>query len=225
MPSNEQDAFVYGLIHSPRHNSPKSAYHHSAVKWQEFSWLHSKKRFYVSNHHSLRSNFVFIHLSVYSTKKFILSHFKPTGLTESSTLLSMSKDCHLVEISHITGTVIPWDWTFSLHCCCCRFSRVRPCATPQTAAHQAPPSLGFSRQEHWSGLPCPFPMHENEKWKWSRVRLSDLRDCSPPGSSVHGIFPGESTRQGCHCLLLSWTRSVQLDFCVIHTHTKHQCCL
>ena len=33
-----------------------------------------------------------------------------------------------------------------------RFSRVRLCVTPQTAAHQAPPSLGFSRQEHWSGL-------------------------------------------------------------------------
>ena len=35
------------------------------------------------------------------------------------------------------------------------FSHVRLCATPQTAAHQAPPSLGFSRQEHWSGLPFP----------------------------------------------------------------------
>ena len=34
-----------------------------------------------------------------------------------------------------------------------RFSRVRLCATPETAAHQAPLSLGFSRQEHWSGLP------------------------------------------------------------------------
>ena len=44
-----------------------------------------------------------------------------------------------------------------------RFSRVRPCATPQTAAHQAPPSLGFSRQEHWSGLPFPSPIHESEK--------------------------------------------------------------
>ena len=54
-----------------------------------------------------------------------------------------------------------------------RCSRVRLCATPYTAAHQAPPSLGFSRQEHWSGLPFPSPMHENEKWKWSR--------------SVHGI--------------------------------------
>ena len=43
------------------------------------------------------------------------------------------------------------------------FSRVRLCATPQKAAHESPPSLGFSRQEHWSGLPFPSPMHENEK--------------------------------------------------------------
>ena len=38
-----------------------------------------------------------------------------------------------------------------------RVSHVQLCATPQTAAHQAPPSLGFSRQEHWSGLPFPSP--------------------------------------------------------------------
>jgi len=44
-----------------------------------------------------------------------------------------------------------------------RFSRVQLCATPKTAAHQAPLSLGFSRQEHWNGLPFPSPMHESEK--------------------------------------------------------------
>ena len=44
-----------------------------------------------------------------------------------------------------------------------RFSRVRLCATPYTAAHQAPLSMGFSRQEHWSGLPFSPPMHEGEK--------------------------------------------------------------
>ena len=54
-----------------------------------------------------------------------------------------------------------------------RLSRVRLCATSETAAHQAPPSLGFSRQEHWSGLPFPSPVHENEKWKWSRSVVSD----------------------------------------------------
>ena len=74
------------------------------------------------------------------------------------------------------------------------FSRVWLCATPETAAHQAPLSLGFSRQDHWSGLPFPSPMHESEKWKWSRSIVSlcptpsDPMDCSLPGSSIHGIF-------------------------------------
>ena len=48
------------------------------------------------------------------------------------------------------------------------FSCVQLCVTPYTAAHQASPSLGFSRQEHWNGLTFPSPMHESEKWKWSR---------------------------------------------------------
>ena len=51
------------------------------------------------------------------------------------------------------------------------FSRFRLCATPQMAAHQIHPSLGFSRQEH--GLPLPSPMHESEKWKWSHSAVSD----------------------------------------------------
>ena len=56
----------------------------------------------------------------------------------------------------------------SLVCCSLllllsHFSRVRLCVTPETAAHQAPLSLGFSRQEYWSGLPFPSPVHESEK--------------------------------------------------------------
>ena len=43
-----------------------------------------------------------------------------------------------------------------------RFSRVRLCATPEMAAHQDAPSLGFSRQEHWSGLSFPSPVHESD---------------------------------------------------------------
>ena len=69
------------------------------------------------------------------------------------------------------------------------FSRVRLRATPQMAAHQAPPSLGFSRQEHWSGLPFPSPMHESEsKVAQLYPTLSDPMDCSLPGSSIRGIF-------------------------------------
>ena len=85
-----------------------------------------------------------------------------------------------------------------------RFSRVWLCLTQWTAAHQAPLSLGFSRQEHWSGLPFPSPMHENVKWKWSRSVVSN-------SSRLHGLqptrllhpwdFPGKSTGVGCYCLL------------------------
>ena len=53
------------------------------------------------------------------------------------------------------------------------FSRIRTCATQLTAAHQAPLSLVFSRQEYWGGLPVPSPMHESEKWKLIRSVMSD----------------------------------------------------
>ena len=57
------------------------------------------------------------------------------------------------------------------------------------AAHQAPLSLGLSRQEHWSGLPFPSPMYESKsEVAQSCPTLSDPMDCSLAGSSVHGIF-------------------------------------
>ena len=54
------------------------------------------------------------------------------------------------------------------------FSRVRLCATPETAAHQAPPSLGFSRQEHWGGLPFPSPRKECGMWDLPRSGIEPL---------------------------------------------------
>ena len=59
------------------------------------------------------------------------------------------------------------------------------------AAHQAAPSLRFSRQEHWSGLSFPSPTHEvksESEVAQSCPTLIDPKDCSLPGSSVHGIF-------------------------------------
>ena len=75
------------------------------------------------------------------------------------------------------------------------------------AAHQAPPSVGFSRQEHWRGLPFPSPMHKSEKWKWSHSVVSDPQ-CPDGLRSLEGCspwdFPGKSSGVGCHCLLHSF---------------------
>ena len=67
------------------------------------------------------------------------------------------------------------------------FSQVQFCVTPYTAAHQAPPSLGFSGQEHWSGLPFPSPMHESEKWKGNHSVVSDAQ-------RPHGLQPSRLLR-------------------------------
>ena len=47
-----------------------------------------------------------------------------------------------------------WKWKVKVK----SLSRVQLLATPWTAAHQAPPSMGFSRQEYWSGVPLPSPI-------------------------------------------------------------------
>ena len=57
-----------------------------------------------------------------------------------------------------------WKWKVKVK----SLSRVRPSATPWTAAYQAPPSMGFSRQEYWSGVPSPSL---SCSWKCSNSRL------------------------------------------------------
>ena len=94
-----------------------------------------------------------------------------------------------------------------MHCACLvalllllsRFSHVRLCAAPQTAAHQAPLSLGFSRQEQWSGLPLPSPVHACMLSRFSRVHL--------------GFSLGKNAGVGCHFLL-----HLVAQLCPIHCH-------
>ena len=57
-----------------------------------------------------------------------------------------------------------WKWKEKVK----SLSRVRLCATPWTAAYQAPPSMGFFRQEYWSGLPLPSPKESIIKLKIKR---------------------------------------------------------
>ena len=66
-----------------------------------------------------------------------------------------------------------WKWKVKVK----SLSRVRPSATPWTAAFQAPPSMGFSRQEYWSGVPLPFSLKKGYN--------------SKPATS---IFPGQDCK-------------------------------
>ena len=93
-----------------------------------------------------------------------------------------------------------WKWKGKMKL----LSRVRLFATSRIEAHQTPPSLGFSRQEHWSGLTFPSPMHESEKWKGSCSVVSDSsQPCGPQPTRLlcPWDFPGKSSGVGCHRLL------------------------
>ena len=57
---------------------------------------------------------------------------------------------------------------------------------PTDSSPPGSPSLGFSRQEQWSGLPFPSPMHESEKWKWS---CSVMSDSATPWTAAHQAPP------------------------------------
>ena len=65
-----------------------------------------------------------------------------------------------------------WKWKVKVK----SLSRVRLLATPWTAAYQAPPSTGFSRQEYWSGVPLPSPIKllRTFKYKFSWISVSFL---------------------------------------------------
>ena len=110
-------------------------------------------------------------------------------------------------------------------------SRVQLLATPWTTAHQAPPSMGSSRQEYWSGVPLPSldftltyfksPFHQFLSALLSVFWVTEQKDtewlhqwsCSVMSNSLrsHGLyptrllhpwdFPGKSTGVGCHCFL------------------------
>ena len=83
-------------------------------------------------------------------------------------------------------------------------SRVRLFAAPWTVAHQAPPSLGFSRQEYWSGLPFPSP-----------------GDLPNPGSPVlqADALPSEPAGKSNECIVAS--KEDQVKFPILMKKGKH----
>ena len=85
-------------------------------------------------------------------------------------------------------------------------SRVRLLATPWTVAHQAPPSMGFSRQEYWSGVPLRSPRKtwsNRQIWpwntKWSRAKTNRVLPRKCTGHSKHPLpTTQEKTVHGHH---------------------------
>ena len=82
-----------------------------------------------------------------------------------------------------------WKWKVKVNL----LSRVQLLATPWTAAYQAPPSMGFSRQEYWSGVPLPSPLYKART-------LERLSQCSGAGDELHssaqGALPQETAGPG-----------------------------
>ena len=96
-----------------------------------------------------------------------------------------------------------------------RFSCVQLCATPETAAHQAPPSLGFLRQEHWT--PCCY---------WTRISFSKTeqysRECTYHILFIHSF--ANRFFDYFHllwlCIILLWTFGIQaltFNFFLVYT--------
>ena len=73
-------------------------------------------------------------------------------------------------------------------------------------AHQALPSLGFSRQEHWSGL----PMKSESEVAQSCPTLHNSVDCSLPGSYIHGIFQARVLEWGA----IAFSKALDISYCL-----------
>ena len=81
----------------------------------------------------------------------LLSHFSRVRLCASPIPgILQARTLEWVAISFSNA----WKWKVKVKSLSC----VQPSATPWTAAYQAPPSMGFSRQEYWSGVPLPSPI-------------------------------------------------------------------
>ena len=105
-----------------------------------------------------------------------------------------------------------------------RFSRAWLFVTSWSVACQPPPPLGFSRQEHWSGLPFPLQctkVKTESEVAQSCPTLRDPMDCSLPGPTLPWDFPGKSPGVGHQCLLPGGTSGKESN-CRCRRHQKQR---
>ena len=141
------------------------------------------------------------------SKLFIQARSSQPQETISSAIFSIYLQFFLFYLLFISGSHLYFPHcsipasAFSLILLLSHFNHVQLCATPETAAHQAPLSLGFSKQGHWSGLSFPSPMQESEKREWSHSVMSDSSQphrLQPTRLLCPWDFPGKSTAVECH---------------------------
>ena len=126
----------------------KSQVHHKCIKYMQIKSILS---FTPINYTEI----------YYHKLKFITTYAHKLCIGPFTVKRNVNKGKH-AELSHNCKKLMVVHTMLLLLLLSC-FIRVRLRVTPQTAAHQAPLSLGFSRQKYWSGLPFPSPMHESEK--------------------------------------------------------------
>ena len=107
-----------------------------------------------------------------------------------------------------------WKWKVKVK----SLSRVGFLVIPWTAAYQPPPSMGFSKQEHWSGVPLPSPDRETWEGCYSQGCLLNQEMSfllTPVGNSLHQILS--------YCLKTGWWSSgpeslgnLQASQCLVH---------
>ena len=91
------------------------------------------------------------------------------SLSKLQVLVKDREAWHAKSQTQLSDCEMNWACVCVLSC----FSCVQLFVIPWTVTYQAPLSMGFFRQEHWSVLPFPSPMQESEKWKWSHSVVSD----------------------------------------------------
>ena len=95
-------------------------------------------------------------------------------------------------------------------------SRVRLFATPWTVAYQAPPSMGFSRQEYWSGLPFPSPgdLPDPGIEPGSLTLQADALTSEPPGKPDNSLWLANDQMQIKHYQVARQGAKIEL-ICIV----------
>ena len=115
---------------------------------------------------------------------------------------------------------ITWKWKVKVK----SLSRVWLFATPWTAAHQPPPSMGFSRQEYWSGVPLPSPSFMSPPPRNSYIEAI-IPNMMIFGGGAFGIWVGilcegvRKKRDQCFLFLCPWGHSEQVAICITFSYT------